>query len=101
MYDILLTLIIGTILFIIIAFFFITILLLYQKRRNQYQEELLKTSLEVKEQTFNFVAQEIHDNIGQTLSVAKLYLNTIDLANSKNASEKAAESVILITKAIK
>ena len=75
-------------LFIILLMGFITvILLLYQKKQNlfniklqsikaNYDKELLKTQLEIQEQTFQYISREIHDNIGQFISLAKLQLNT-------------------------
>ncbi|MES2777428.1 MAG: ATP-binding protein [Bacteroidota bacterium] len=38
----------------------------------QYADELLKSQLEIQEQTFRSISLEIHDNIGQVLSLAKL-----------------------------
>jgi signal transduction histidine kinase len=39
-----------------------------------FQQELLKTQLEVQEHTFHYVSTEIHDNITQVLSFVKLTL---------------------------
>src|ERR1700710_1250946 len=39
-----------------------------------FQQELLKTQLEVQEQTLNYISTEIHDNITQVLSFVKLSL---------------------------
>jgi signal transduction histidine kinase len=41
-----------------------------------FQQELLKTQIEIQEQTLKNISQEIHDNIGQVLSLAKLNLST-------------------------
>jgi len=57
----------------------------YQKRYLKHQhdlkaleqsfnQELLKSELEIKDQTMNNIAAEIHDHIGQLLSVIKLNL---------------------------
>ena len=43
---------------------------------SQFQQELLQTQLEIQEQTLKTISQEIHDNIGQVLSLAKLNLST-------------------------
>jgi signal transduction histidine kinase len=43
----------------------------------QYEQTILLSQLEIQEQTFKNISQEIHDNIGQVLSLAKLNLNTI------------------------
>ncbi len=39
-----------------------------------FNQELLKSELEIKDQTMNNIAAEIHDHIGQLLSVIKLNL---------------------------
>ena len=40
-----------------------------------HQREMLKANIEVKEQTLQNIAHEIHDNVGQVLSLVKLNLN--------------------------
>lgn len=42
-----------------------------------YRNELLHTRLEVQEHALNQVSQEIHDNIGHSLSLAKMNLSAI------------------------
>lgn len=65
-----------------------------------FQEELLRTQLEIQEQTFKTISQEIHDNIGQMLSLAKLNLNTVDLQSSEKAAQKIGDAKDLVGKAI-
>jgi hypothetical protein len=45
------------------------------------EKMILETEVEIKEQTFQFISREIHDNIIQTLSLAKLNLNILDYKN--------------------
>jgi two-component system, NarL family, sensor kinase len=52
--------------------------------QNEYENALLNAQIEIQEQTLLAVSQEIHDNIGQTLTVAKLYLNNEDAATNKD-----------------
>lgn len=66
----------------------------------QYQESLLQSQIEIQEQTLKNISQEIHDNIGQTLSLAKLNLNTVKMHDPENAVEKIASSKELVSKAI-
>jgi hypothetical protein len=49
-----------------------------EKMEESFQKEMLTTKLEVQEQTFNTVSQEIHDNVGQLLSLAKIQVNIIE-----------------------
>jgi hypothetical protein len=44
----------------------------------QYKQTLLQAELEIQEQTFNHISNEIHDNVGQLLSLAKVQVNIID-----------------------
>jgi signal transduction histidine kinase len=46
------------------------------------------------------ISQEIHDNIGQVLSLAKLTINTMNADNTETLKEKISNSKELITKAI-
>ena len=84
-----------TILFLLLAGFIIWFILLLQRRRQQHTfeiadiknrnaQELLKSQLEIQEQTLLNISQEIHDNIGQTLSLAKLQLNSWQDAGTRD-----------------
>jgi two-component system, NarL family, sensor kinase len=46
--------------------------------RSNYEQSILQARLEIQENTFNNISQEIHDNVGQLLSLAKVQLNIID-----------------------
>ena len=81
--------ILVTVLFFIVAAGIIVFVLIYQKKQLQYMserkqlkadydKEILESRLEIQEQTMKSISQEVHDNIGQVLSVAKLNLNMID-----------------------
>lgn len=106
------TLIIVICLFLLIVGVGIVILVLvYQKRQLQYlrereqlkvlfEKEILESRLEMQEQTFKNISQEIHDNIGQLLSLAKLNISTMDAENPKDVQEKREDSRELIGKAI-
>src|SRR6187549_540072 len=65
----------------------------------RFQQELLKAQLEIQEQTIKQISKEIHDNIGQVLSLAKLNLNTMDISN-REATDKISSSKDLVSKAI-
>ena len=59
--------------FLVFCMVLITLMILYQKRRSQYQKEIAKTRIEIKEQTLKNISWEIHDNVGQILSTLNLY----------------------------
>lgn len=70
------------------------------KLKHAYEQEILKAQLEMKEQTLHTISQEIHDNIGQLLSLAKLNLNTLDPKNLEKSAEKISSTQHLISDAI-
>lgn len=65
-----------------------------------HQQELLTVRLEIQEQTYRTISQELHDNIGQVLSLVLLNINTVDVLNPEATREKLAESKNLLKKTI-
>lgn len=95
----------------IVAGGIIMLVLVHQKKQVQYfrekeqlktvfEKEMLQTQLEIQEQTFKNISQEIHDNIGQVLTLAKLHINTIADTQPEPLQSKLQDSKNLITKAI-
>lgn len=102
---------IGTFIFLLLAVLFIIFLAISVQRRkvlqmekkqlqSQYEQELLRTQLEIQEQTLKTISQEIHDNIGQVLSLAKLNLSRMDINRQEHLQEKITDSKNLVSKAI-
>ena len=102
----------ATTLFVFIFIFFVffysrvmerqnSMLLKEQKLRNEYEETILQTQLEIQEQTLKTISEEIHDNIGQALSLAKLKLNTLKYDQPDQLVEKINDSRELVSKAIR
>ena len=48
-----------------------------QLMKAKYDQMLLLSQLEIQEQTLNQIGDEIHDNIGQVLSLVRINLNTL------------------------
>jgi two-component system, NarL family, sensor kinase len=101
----------GILIIGLISFFLIWFVIMHRKNYNQYvqekkllqyqyQQELLRTQLEIHEQTLKTISQEIHDNIGQVLSLAKLNLNTMDMEKQAELQGKIDDSRNLVSKAI-
>lgn len=67
-----------------------------QLMKSQFEQELLQTQLEIQEQTLKNISEEIHDNVGQVLSLAKLNLNTFE----NNPEKKLQATKDLVSKAI-
>ena len=68
--------------------------------RNTFNQELLKTRLEIQEETFKTISQEIHDNIGQALSFVKLSINTVNVYDPEETKQKLQESKNHLSKTI-
>ncbi len=109
-YEIPIMIVAGIIVFLVLTGMLSFILFYFQKKKfhyaqqlaemgKQYTQTLLQTRLEIQEETFKTISQEIHDNIGQSLSFVKLNLNTID-DTSPATKEKITESKNLLTKTI-
>lgn len=69
---------------LIIGIFVTVMFLLYTKKKNDVQRKLLivqkeslKSQLEIQDRTLNYVGQELHDNIGQSLMFARLNVTSI------------------------
>lgn len=101
----------GTIVFLVLAGFVIFFLVMYMKRKtknilekqqmqSEFSQTLLQTQLEIQEQTLKNISQEIHDNIGQALSLAKLNLNTMPATDNEVLQQKILNSKELVSKAI-
>lgn len=102
--------IIITLIFLIAPMFVVIYVLIYNQRKKRhieekehlkatFQKELLKTQVEVQEQTLNNISREIHDNITQVLSFVKLNLGLIDEANAAT-KDKITESRELVAQTI-
>jgi two-component system NarL family sensor kinase len=106
-----LTIFIITTFLVIVAIGIIVLVLVYQKKQLQYigekkqlqvtfEKEILESKLEIQEQTLKNISQEIHDNIGQVLSLVKLNINTMNSNEPVQLQNKITDSRQLITKAI-
>jgi two-component system, NarL family, sensor kinase len=106
-----LVMVIGSIISLVLVFGFF--LFLAKMRRRQlrfrdekkqievrFQQEILQTRIEIQEQTLTTISGEIHDNIGQILSLAKLNLNTLGNFSDAAIQEKTDATITLISKAI-
>ncbi|RYD78805.1 MAG: hypothetical protein EOP53_10605 [Sphingobacteriales bacterium] len=96
---------IASFLFLLLTVFFIVVVLAvrYRKRkreneelRSRFSEQLLKSQLEIQEQTLQHVSRELHDNIGQIASLVKINLNTIKPAEADKYAAKLENTKELV-----
>ena len=103
--------VIASFFLLLVAVGIIALVMVYRRKQVEYiheqkrlkaafEKELLEAQLEMQEQTMKHIAQEIHDNIGGTLTLAKLNLNTIRAEQANGSSEKIGNAKELVTKAI-
>lgn len=97
--DIIAVVVATTVVLLILLSFIVSFLFIYKNRQlrnrteqkqmqEKYEQEVLKTQLEIREQTLKNISEEIHDNVGQVLSLAVLSLSAIDLRDTEKAGEK-------------
>ena len=66
-----------------------------------FDAELAKSQHEVQEQTMQTIGADLHDNIGQLLSLTSLTLNSIELENETKARQKIDAAIDLTIRSIK
>jgi two-component system, NarL family, sensor kinase len=82
----------GAVLALLLVGFIVSILVTYKKKQYQHEQELLHARLEIQESIFKNLSEEIHDNIGQVLSVLKLTLSAISSVENENDKRFLLES---------
>ena len=103
--------ILGSVIVIALVSFVILLSYLFTSRKNkllkekqlmqsQFQQELLRTQIEIQSQTLQTISQEIHDNVGQVLSLARLNLATIEVPGNTPNQTKINDTKQLVSKAI-
>ncbi len=99
----------GTFLMLLLVIFIVSFFFVHQRRQQKYQQEkaalkaqfeqeILTSENEIKEETMKYISRELHDNVVQMLSLVKIQLNTI--SEDFAASSKISESKEYLTSAI-
>jgi hypothetical protein len=112
--DSIFLLIISTILLVLLAVIVINVLLVSRNRRLKdeailletkaaYEKEILNTRLEVAEATLQEIAGDLHDDVGQMLTLAIIQLNRLEIESdlvveAKEAVKSGLESVRSISR---
>jgi two-component system NarL family sensor kinase len=103
---------IATLIFLLAPLFIILYVVIYNRRKMRHIEEkeqmkrsfdaeIIKTQLEVQEQTMQNIGADLHDNIGQLLSLSSLTLNSIQLEDLEKARQKIDAAIDLTGRSIK
>lgn len=97
--EIIAFIIIANIILIIFIVGIIQFIIQYRKRKiehmqatdllnEQHTQELLEKQLDTQQQTMQHIGREIHDNVGQKLTLASLYTKQLSIQANKNQDEK-------------
>ena len=112
--------ILAIVILVLLGFFLILLFLIFLKRKNalikskienekRFEREIAETQIEIREETLRNISWELHDNIGQLLTLAKIQLqnatkenfNEVSETISKGLSEVRALSKLINPEAIK
>ena len=102
----------GTLLAFLLVGFILGMIFFYQRKRQkqerelirlkeEYEQEVLRSQLEIQESTMKTIAQELHDNIGQSLSVIKLWMSMAPIDKDHEAYEGVQNSKEMLQKVIR
>ena len=97
-------LIISTIIITLIVVFLVVLFTIFQRRKNQlltekaeekerFEKEIAETQIEIREETLRNISWELHDNIGQLLTLAKIQLQNASPENLNDISETITKSL--------
>ncbi|WP_109301545.1 sensor histidine kinase [Aquimarina sp. AU474] len=97
---------IASIILVVIIIFLITLFSIFQKRKNglllqqkeaekKFETAIAETQIEIREETLRNISWELHDNIGQLLTLAKIQVNI-----AQDDPDKLQEVTDTITKSL-
>ncbi|MEO5787697.1 MAG: sensor histidine kinase [Gelidibacter sp.] len=92
---------------VIVTALIIVFFIVFQKRKNkllldklkqqkEFEDTVAKTSEEIQEQTLKYIGQELHDNIGQLLSLASMQLGMLSVKISEDIKDSYVETQKII-----
>jgi len=100
--EVLRIVLVSSVTLLILLIMVVTLLVLFQRRKlkhelekkeqeQAFKQEQDKTRIEIQENALKNLAWELHDNIGQLLSVARMQLNMLQFQMETDKKEKVAE----------
>jgi two-component system, NarL family, sensor kinase len=109
--EVIYSILVTTTLLVLLVCLIIYILFNYKKYHNRfvkeletinynYEKELLATQLEIQEQTFQHISQDLHDNIGQIISLTNLSVSNLMLIEDERVKENAKQSMTLLARCL-
>ena len=103
---------VTTLIFFLALVFIVAYIISYNNRKRKHEEEKLqmkqafdleiaRTALEVTEQTMQTIGTELHDNIGQLLSLTSFTLKSISPSDVEKTTQRIGSAIDLTQKSIK
>lgn len=100
-----------TLVTLLLSIMVITFFIAFQKRKNklllekikqqkEFEETVAKTSEEIQEQTLKYLGQELHDNIGQLLSLASMQMGMLGVNIGEDIKEPFVETQKIIKESL-
>ena len=97
-------LIITTLIIVVIVVFLVILFTVFQRRKNKllqersqikkkFEREIAETQIEIREETLRNISWELHDNIGQLLTLAKIQLQHAAPDNMHGITEIITKSL--------
>jgi len=97
-------LIVSTIVIIVIVVFLIILFTVFQSRKNlillekenekkRFEREIAESQIEIREETLRNISWELHDNIGQLLTLAKIQIQHASPENMHDITETISKSL--------
>ena len=71
-----------------------------KETEKRFEDEIVKSQLETQEQTLQNISWELHDNVGQLLSVAKMQLNMLEPEAANGQKSILDETSEIISKSL-
>lgn len=101
----LIVLLISTFFILLVAVALIVLFSAFQRRKNllleeqkrakeDYEREITKTQIEIREETLRNISWELHDNIGQLLTLAKIQLQSVSVENINDVKETLSKGLL-------
>ena len=98
-------LLISTTLILLIVIALVILFSTFQKRKNSllekqkrdredFEREITKTQIEIREETLRNISWELHDNIGQLLTLAKIQLQSASIENINDVKETLSKGLL-------
>lgn len=100
-----------TLVVVLLATMVIVFFVAFQKRKNkllldtlkqqkQFDETVAKTGEEIQEQTLKYIGEELHDNIGQLLSLASMQMGMLGVKIAEEIKEPYLETQKIIKESL-